>query len=463
MAQTFTRKEIEAHKRDDDLWIVMHNKVYNLTSYLEEHPGGKELLQQLGGLDATEAFEEVGHSDEARETVEAFLVGEISAEDAQEDVEIYRPNFEVTSRITEYGSNNKSSSILGKATVLAVVLGVGASAYYGKSSKVLSRTSVDQLKGLFSLQMMTSGGFWNGVTTATIFNGIVAFIGVNKFKEHFMEVNKVHTKFTLHKAPTPEVLLPKKLLKKPILHPQKYRKFPLIRRDSLSPNVYRLVFGLPRSTDGLGLPTGTHVAIRADINGKAASRSYTPTSNDKDLGRIELIVKVYPGGLISNYLATRELGDLVEFRGPKGSMKYHRDLCKNLGMIAGGTGITPMFQLIRAICEDPNDNTKVTLLYGNQSDADILLRHELEGFERRFPKKLSVWHVLVQAPEGWKYGTGFVTKELIKEKFGAPSSDFKVHLCGPPGMINAMKTNLVELGFEAPGVVSKITDQVFIF
>lgn len=377
-----------------------------------------------------------------------------------EDVEVYRQNFEVTSRITAYGSNNKRSSIPSKATILAVVLGAGAGIYYGKPSRALSRISVDQLRGLFSLQIMISGGFWNGIIIAAIFNGVLAFIGLNRFKEHFMEITKVHTKYTLHKTPTPEVLPRKKLMKEPVLHPQQYRKFPLIRKDALSPNVYRLVFGLPMSTDSLGLPTGTHVTIRADINGKPASRSYTPTSNDKDLGHMELVVKVYTGGLISNYLATRELGNLVELRGPKGPMRYHRNLCKKLGMIAGGTGITPMFQLIRAICEDSFDNTKVTLLYGNQSDVDILLRQELDGFERQFPEKLSVWYVLSQAPEGWEYGTGLVTKELIKEKFGAPSSDFKVHLCGPPGMINAMKKNLVELGFEAPGVVSKAMDQV---
>ena len=58
----------------------MNKLVYNLSSYLEDHPGGKELLQQLGGLDATEAFEQVGHSDEARKTVEEFLVGGILAE-----------------------------------------------------------------------------------------------------------------------------------------------------------------------------------------------------------------------------------------------------------------------------------------------------------------------------------------------------------------------------------------------
>lgn len=247
------------------------------------------------------------------------------------------------------------------------------------------------------------------------------------------------------------------------LHPREYRKFVLARKDKLSPNVYRFIFALPDPSDILGLPIGQHIAIRAGINGQAITRSYTPTSNDSDRGRLELVVKVYPNGLLTNYLAALNPGDQVEFRGPKGAMRYHKGLCRHIGMIAGGTGITPMYQLIRAICEDETDNTTVSLLYANQTVDDILLREELDGFAKKCPTKFKVWYVLNTAPENWEYSTGFITNELIKEKFHAASPDSKAMLCGPPGMVNAMKNNLVDLGFEKPGAISKATDQIFVF
>jgi cytochrome-b5 reductase len=54
-------------------------------------------------------------------------------------------------------------------------------------------------------------------------------------------------------------------------------------------------------------------------------------------------------------------------------------------MLAGGTGITPMYQVVRAICEDPEDETQVSLVYANREEGDILLREELEALAERYP------------------------------------------------------------------------------
>jgi cytochrome-b5 reductase len=82
-------------------------------------------------------------------------------------------------------------------------------------------------------------------------------------------------------------------------------------------------------------------------------------------------------------------------------------------MIAGGTGITPMYQVIRASCEDAEDQATLSLVYSNQTGADILLREELDAFARKFTCKFKVWYVLGNVPEG-QYGKGLVAKEHIK-------------------------------------------------
>ncbi|KIJ97860.1 hypothetical protein K443DRAFT_681226 [Laccaria amethystina LaAM-08-1] len=72
-----TLDELRQNKTRDNFYILIHGKVYNVTKFMDEHPGGDEVLLAEGGQDATEAFEDVGHSDEARELLPAMLIGEL--------------------------------------------------------------------------------------------------------------------------------------------------------------------------------------------------------------------------------------------------------------------------------------------------------------------------------------------------------------------------------------------------
>lgn len=248
-----------------------------------------------------------------------------------------------------------------------------------------------------------------------------------------------------------------------VLEPQAWKPFKLVRKTLVSAGVYRLVFALPHFEDVLGLPTGQHIALRATINGQNVARSYTPISNNSDPGRIELLIRVYDKGLMTKHLEGMQIGETIDIRGPKGSMQYSDKYAKHIGMIAGGTGITPMYQLIRAICADESDDTKITLLYANNTEDSILMRDELDGFALQCPEKFQVHYVLAKAPEGWKGATGFVTADLIKKHLHKADNDTRVLLCGPPPMIEATKKNLASLGFKLPAAMSKMTDQIFLF
>ncbi|KAG9589910.1 cytochrome b5 reductase-like protein, partial [Aureobasidium melanogenum] len=138
-------------------------------------------------------------------------------------------------------------------------------------------------------------------------------------------------------------------------------------------------------------------------------------------------------------------------------------LANEIGMIAGGTGITPMYQIIRAICENPRDKTKVTLLYGSVSEEDRLLNKELDEFQEKYPDNFRVIHVLSKPSENWKGAKGFINKDLVQKELPGPQKKNKILLCGPPPLVNSMKDALAELGFEKPGPVSRLTDQVFCF
>lgn len=118
-------------------------------------------------------------------------------------------------------------------------------------------------------------------------------------------------------------------------------------------------------------------------------------------------------------------------------------------MLSGGTGITPMLQLIRAIIKDPADNTQTSLLFANQTEKDILLRDELDDIAKNYPNKLKLWYTVDTSADGWPYSTGFINADMIKNHMFPPSPDTIVLMCGPGPMINfACTPNLDKLGYD---------------
>ncbi|XP_062856880.1 NADH-cytochrome b5 reductase 2 isoform X2 [Trichomycterus rosablanca] len=250
--------------------------------------------------------------------------------------------------------------------------------------------------------------------------------------------------------------------------------------NEISHDTKRFRFGLPSSQHVLGLPIGQHVYLSAKVNGNLVIRAYTPVSSDEDKGFVDLVVKVYhknthpnypDGGKMSQYLNDMKIGDTIDLRGPNGLLVYNGKgqfairpdkksdakvrTFKHVGMIAGGTGITPMLQLIRSITANPADNTKCSLIFANQTEKDILLKKELEEVVKNHPDKLHLWYTLDRPPQGWKYSKGFVDATMLKEHLPAPASDVLIVMCGPPPMIQyACLPNLNKLGFQQENIFS---------
>lgn len=129
-------------------------------------------------------------------------------------------------------------------------------------------------------------------------------------------------------------------------------------------------------------------------NDKEVVRSYTPITLDDTKGYFELLVKTYPSGNASRYLDSLQLGQKARFKGPKGKFLYSRNMARELGMIAGGTGITPIMQVIKAVLRDPEDKTKMSLVFGNLTEDDILLYDELRELAARNPDRFRVFFVV---------------------------------------------------------------------
>lgn len=173
-----------------------------------------------------------------------------------------------------------------------------------------------------------------------------------------------------------------------------------------------------------GLPVGQHISIGAtltqpDGTNKEIIRSYTPISSDHQPGHFDLLIKTYPEGNITQHLAGLNIGDHVRVRGPKGAFTYTKNMVRRFGMIAGGTGLTPMLQIIRAIVRGRADGdvTEVDLIFANVNETDILLREDLERLTTQ-DSRIRIHHVLNDPPTGWSGGVGFVSAEMIEVSTG---------------------------------------------
>ncbi|GCC27679.1 cytochrome b5 type B isoform X1 [Chiloscyllium punctatum] len=80
-----TMEEVKTHNSSKSTWLVIHDKVYDVTKFLEEHPGGEEVLFEQAGGDATESFEDVGHSSDAREMLKQYFIGELDLADRRKE------------------------------------------------------------------------------------------------------------------------------------------------------------------------------------------------------------------------------------------------------------------------------------------------------------------------------------------------------------------------------------------
>ncbi|PWZ27159.1 Nitrate reductase [NAD(P)H] [Zea mays] len=149
--------------------------------------------------------------------------------------------------------------------------------------------------------------------------------------------------------------------------------------------------------------------------------------------------------------------------GPVGHIEYagrggfvvngERRFARRLAMVAGGTGITPVYQVIQAVLRDqPDDDTEMHLVYANRTVDDMLLREEINRWVAAYPARLKVWYVVskVARPEdGWEYGVGRVDEQVLREHLPLGDSETLALVCGPPAMIECtVRPGLEKMGYD---------------
>lgn len=250
---------------------------------------------------------------------------------------------------------------------------------------------------------------------------------------------------------------------RPVLSSTEFQEYELLDKTIISKNsaIYR--FKLDHDYDQLNIPVGHHLACKVDVAGKDEIRYYTPISNQFDEGFFDILVKSYKDGKVSKYFATLTPGQKVLFKGPVGRMSYKPNMSKNIVMIAGGSGITPMLAVLGSIITTASDETSIKLLFANETENDILLKDELDEYVQSYPS-FDLKYVVNKPSDGWNGGyTGWITKDILKAELPLPNDDTKILICGPMEMKRQMLDYLEELGWEKGVLQSKQDDQLFCF
>ncbi|XP_011207274.1 cytochrome b5 [Bactrocera dorsalis] len=123
----YSREEISKHNSNKNTWMIIHNNVYDVTEFLNEHPGGEEVLIEQGGKEATENFEDVGHSSDAREMMKKYKIGEL--------IESERTNVPQKSEPT-WNADQKTEDSSMRSWLVPLVLGLVATILYRYFFKV---------------------------------------------------------------------------------------------------------------------------------------------------------------------------------------------------------------------------------------------------------------------------------------------------------------------------------------
>jgi cytochrome-b5 reductase len=174
--------------------------------------------------------------------------------------------------------------------------------------------------------------------------------------------------------------------------------------EQVSSNTKWFRFKLDDDDAVSGLPVAS--ALLTKYKGpemeKPVIRPYTPISDEDAPGYLDFVVKKYPNGPMSEHLHSMNPGQRLDFKGPIPKYPWSANKHDHIALIAGGTGITPMWQVARAIFKNPEDKTKVTLVFGNVSEEDILLKREWEDLEQQYPQRFRAFYVLEKPPESWQ-------------------------------------------------------------
>ncbi|XP_019393714.1 PREDICTED: cytochrome b5 reductase 4 [Crocodylus porosus] len=431
-----TEEELAKHNKTDDCWICIRGLVYNVTPYMEYHPGGEDELMKAAGTDGTDLFDQVHRWVNYESMLKECLVGRMALKP------IALPK-ESTSALSEekkcLNGMLPESKILGTSKTLAPSYDWFQTDYsvtvvvYTKQKDMNSELVIldyedSRLRGEIIIRD------YSYLLNIELSNAVQEDIAVHVAEK----VGKVE--IVLKKKDN----IPWKKLGQPleshnsfIKHTDRglyYRKCKLISKTEVTHDTKLFCLLLPRSTH-FQVPVGQHVYLKQIVTGKEIVKPYTPVScslqthfkepSCRDGACLFLMIKIYPSGLFSSELDHLQIGKCFCYSKPLfvavPSYKafYCASECSLFKNISTPVEIKQFLNLLALT---------VKLMFFNKTEDDILWRDQLEQLILQ-DKRFEAQFILSEPSKEWNGKRGKISSSLLSEFFKRSKQDSKVLIC----------------------------------
>ncbi|NWX11387.1 NB5R4 reductase, partial [Caloenas nicobarica] len=470
-----TEDELAKHNKKEDCWICIRGFVYNVTPYMEYHPGGEDELMKAAGTDGTDLFDQVHRWVNYESMLKECLVGRMAVKPIAAPKEM-----KAVAYIVFLQQIPEDETILCMKTFITKYIMVCSKKVYIFFFTVFLFYSYDwfQTDSLITIVVYTK----QKAKLVIVDCQDKRLRGEIVIDDHsyLVEVDLYHAVQEdlavniTEKVGKVEIILKKKenihwkILGQPLENHNTfikrtdrglfYRKCKLVSKTEVTHDTKLFCLMLPKSTH-LHVPTGQHVYLKQIIAGTEVVKPYTPVlpslpldfkePSCHDGAHIYLMIKIYSCGPFTQALEHLQVGDYISVSNPEGNFKKSQvQTSEDLFLLAAGTGFTPMVKLLDFALTEVSCLRTVKLIFFNKTEDDILWRNQLEQLALK-DKRFEVKFILSQPTKDWVGKEGKISSSLLSEFVKRSRKDSKVLICicGPTPFTEQGVQYLKDLGY----------------
>ncbi|XP_077268339.1 cytochrome b5 reductase 4 isoform X2 [Temnothorax americanus] len=464
--QVVTLSELANHNKQTDAWIAIRGVVFNVTRYMDFHPGGVDELMRGVGKDATKLFDNVHAWVNYQSILQKCVVGRLSRGTSSTSS---------TSSITEKSVTDANNCL---PVTLVRSKHPTAQKTVDENSAVSPNVNIDWRQTSNSITLFYQGirdypGIYYQLQrfsdTKIIFRltfekyiivhelELIADVEWPPMYKRDFDTMQVDFTFTKRLKDIWKSQGNHTLSRESITNKRTYKEYEVLSNTPLCKLVNLLVL---RAKDFLELiPVGRHIEVKMNVMGMEVSRKYTPVPpclHPEDMAPnykpdcICLMIKRYPNGALSPSITKLQPGQTLTMSNGLGAFVAESfDRYPVIHMLAGGTGLTAMLGIIqRALAR--RSVKLINLLNFNKDEDNMFYVAQLDKVAAE--KKFKVTHILSQAGDKWEGRRGTVSDKLLKELIGECSSEGCIFTCGPKGFTLSAKKCIQTLGWEPPQI-----------
>ncbi|XP_078045634.1 cytochrome b5 reductase 4 isoform X3 [Augochlora pura] len=463
VARVVSLSELANHNKQNDAWIAIRGVVFNVTRYMDFHPGGIQELMMGVGKDATKLFENVHAWVNYQSILKKCVVGRLSR-----------------GSISGPSSSSPENTSPGTSDCATAALDLIKSCTTGSNSqetvpenspanaKMDWRQTLDaitlfyqtvkdypsvyyQVRRISDSKLVFKLSFEKDVVTHEL--ELAAAVEWPPVCNRNFETTEVDFTFTKKRKELWRTQGSHTIWRERITSNRTYKEYEVVSNTPLSKLVHLLVL---RAKDSLELvPIGKHIQARMNVMGVEITRSYTPVppclhpddmapSYESDC--VCLMIKKYENGALSPSITGLQAGQTLVLSNALGAFVVESfDRYSVIHMLAGGTGLTAMLGIIQRALARRTVKT-INLLNFNKDEDNMFYVEQLEKASTN--TKLTVTHILSQADSNWTGTRGVVSDDLLKQMVGQQNPEACIFTCGPRGFIQAASKSIQNLGWK---------------